>query len=357
MSSKQKIRKQRRKRVLALLIYFIVYWTVVSPLLVTPIMHPYSEIDKAQTYTYNVYDKILPDLLKLAYQRSSISPWMVNRIEVVNINPSTSYGIKILQLNDALKEIKEDLNPNEGYMDLTDEQDISIYWHLGTLRVQSLYPIPIDAFVGDGWKNGSFFKMHTFVKEIKLSNVCSINEENYNSKLDGLFADCHNLKTVSFEGSSISNVSSLNSMFKNCRSLKNVNFLGVDLSQVVSAENMYENCESLQLVTDNLVNFPNLTNSTKMFKGCSKLIGVYISENNTLSNLQNATGMFESCTRLTVVNLTNLKNQSALITNNMFKNCVGLRKINIENANISQNPTDIKNMYQNCNQLDYLLDK
>lgn len=355
MTSKQKIRKQRRKRILALLIYFIVYWIVVSPLLVAPIMHPYSEIDRAQTYTYNDYDKILPDLLELAYQRSSISPWMVNRIEVVNINPRTSYGIKTLQLNDVLKEIKEDLNPDEGYMDLSDEQDISVYWHLGTLRVQSLYPIPIDAFVGDGWKNGSFFKMHSFVKEIKLSNVCSINEENYNSKLDGLFADCHNLKTISFEGSSISNVYSLNDMFKNCTRLKSVNFSGIDLSQVTSTESMYENCESLQFVTDDLINFPNLTDSTKMFKGCSRLIGVYISENNTLSNLQNATGMFESCTRLTVANLINLKNQNILITNNMFKNCIGLRKLNIENANISQNLNDTKNMYKDCNQLDYLI--
>lgn len=224
MTSKQKNSKAKKKRILALLIYFIVYWIVVSPLLVAPIMHPYSEIDRAQTYTYNDYDKILPDLLELAYQRSSISPWMVNRIEVVNINPRTSYGIKILQLNDALKEIKEDLNPDEGYMDLSDEQDISVYWHLGTLRVQSLYPIPIDAFVGDGWKNGSFFKMHTFVKEVKLSNVCSINEENYNSKLDGLFADCHNLKTVSFEGSSISNVYSLNAMFNGLQKLKECDF-------------------------------------------------------------------------------------------------------------------------------------
>lgn len=139
--------------------------------------------------------------------------------------------------------------------------------------------------------------------------------------------------------------------------LKECEFFEIDLSQVTSAKSMYENCESLQFVTDNLINFPDLTDSAKMFKDCSRLVGVYISENNILSNLQNATGMFENCTRLTVANLTNLKNQNALITNNMFKNCVGLRKLNIENANISQNPNDTKNMYQNCKQLDYLINK
>ena len=92
-----------------------------------------------------------------------------------------------------------------------------------------------------------------------------------------------------------------------------------------------------------------------MFDGCKKLKEIKGINNFKTNKVTNMKGMFQECNELEYLDLSNFNTSNVTDMRYMFSKCHKLKKIKgINNFNIS-NRTDISNMFDEYNELEYLI--
>ena len=88
------------------------------------------------------------------------------------------------------------------------------------------------------------------------------------TKMDRMFYNCQNLKSVDISNIKSENVKNMNYMFYQCLELNSVDISDLEASKVTSTNSMFENCVSLNSIDISSLKNPEIT-GTDMFAGIS----------------------------------------------------------------------------------------
>ena len=142
----------------------------------------------------------------------------------------------------------------------------------------------------------------------------------------------------------------MENMFKNVQNLKTVNISAEKGSFHFSLSRAFSNCTNLKQFYSN-INPKNLNNLTYMFMNCTSLEKVYFENFGDAG--KDLSHMFENCQNLKNLDLSNFKTNNTLNMSYMFSDCQNIEKIDISSFNISQ-IKDMSFMFFNCKNLENL---
>ena len=170
----------------------------------------------------------------------------------------------------------------------------------------------------------------------KIYTKTLINNKPIEIKIDG---DITNLVSA-FNGNSI---------------IKTIDLSDFDTINVTSMKYMFQDCISLQNINLQYFNTSNCKNMQNMFKNCKSLKSLDLSSFN-MSNVANMSYMFCGCKSLKSLDLSNFDTSNLNEVINIFDGCVALQSLDLSNFNLSHitELLDIKNMFKNCNKLNYI---
>ena len=136
-----------------------------------------------------------------------------------------------------------------------------------------------------------------------------------------MFRDCQNLNSLDLSNFNTSNVNDMGSMFDGCNKLKQIKGINnFDTSKVKNMNSMFQNCNELEYLDLSYFNTVNVTNMKKMFNKCYKLKKIKGINDFYISNDTNITEMFQECDELEYLNLSKFNSSINRNYNNRLKN-------------------------------------
>lgn len=118
--------------------------------------------------------------------------------------------------------------------------------------------------------------------------------ENPTTKLNSFFANCYNIKKISFQNSNT--ITDMSYLFRNCENLEEIDFSEIDTSNVRYMQQMFYNCQ--KLVDMPQLNVSNVIDLSNMFYYCIALSNESL--NNILAMCINATSYTSTKTLATL---------------------------------------------------------
>ena len=138
---------------------------------------------------------------------------------------------------------------------------------------------------------------------------------------------------------------SMKDAFKDCTSLSKLklSFNTKNKMAVTNLDNAFENCVRLEEIDLTFFDFSQLTSAKNAFKGCKRLKRIIVNwgTNTVVTNLS---GMFDGCKSLTDYGTMNLWTAANVNIRDMFKDCVSLKTLNINNFDTDS----ISGVFDNC---------
>ena len=201
---------------------------------------------------------------------------------------------------------------------------------------------------------GDFFKGCTNIEYVDMSGLKA--DPNPQGVGDNIISFCvpnkDKLKSVSYNGTHLDNVSSVASMFYNCKQLEEANLKNFRAANATSASGMFNGCTMLTDIELDGMKMNNVTNASKMFMNCSSIVDFKVT-GFEMKSIQTLNSLFESCTSLRSVDLSSFPLSTVQVISNMFKYCTGLVHTDLSGWDLSS-VTDMRWMFLGCSNLESL---
>jgi len=196
----------------------------------------------------------------------------------------------------------------------------------------------------------------SYTYDLSSSNIVQLRWTNDISDCKEMFRDCISIAEINITRFDATNCGETSYMFRNCNSLISINLSGfISPNKQNNMVSMFRDCTSL--ISLNLSSFDTskTNNFGKMFSNCTSLKWIDISNFKT-ENVEYMDSLFNGCKSLTSLNLSNFITSKVTNMGNMFKGCELLKIIDFPNLNISgvEDDNDLKNIFSNCNNLEYI---
>lgn len=128
------------------------------------------------------------------------------------------------------------------------------------------------------------------------SNVLTLDLRNFDTSnvtnMANMFSGCERVTKINVSSFDTSNVTDMSNMFKNCKAVTTIDARNFDTSKVTSMESMYEGTSKISYLDLSSFNTANVTNTARMFKDCSVLATIYATDNFTTAGITESTDMF-----------------------------------------------------------------
>ena len=175
--------------------------------------------------------------------------------------------------------------------------------------------------------------------------------------ISGMFSNCEKLISLDLNNFNTENVVDMDELFLGCVNLKNLNIKNFNYDKVEDMSYMFSNCEKLENIKlSNTSNtFKNLKTIQNICYGCSslKIFDFNVNENSeeSLINITDLSSAFADCGNLTQMIISNINSKNNLNMNNMFLNCVSLKRMDFSPLFIYNDKIKVSNMrkiFKNC---------
>ena len=140
-----------------------------------------------------------------------------------------------------------------------------------------------------------------------------------------------------------------NHMFYYCNLLTNLNLSNFNTKNVTNMSYMFNECNSLKTLILSNFNTKSVIDMSNMFCECYSLKVLDLSNFNT-ENVNNMSEMFYGCISLTDLNILNFNTKNVTDMRAMFYDCKSLTNLNISNFN-TQSVVFMNCMFYGCNSL------
>ena len=220
----------------------------------------------------------------------------------------------------------------------------SLYYMFGSCS----YLISIDFANFDTSNVDNMDFMFRDCYKLRSINLSNLNTRNVAS-MYGMFQNCFSLKILDLEKWNAQSVTDFSYMFYNCSSLTSLilpsNHKEKNESKLSSVYYMFYNCSKLTFISFLRLDLSNVESMESMFEGCSSLKGIYIHSYVLVEELQILDIPFFKRY------LYDFNPKKVVYTDNMFKDCISLKRVNISNWNFEYT-ISMSNMFENCNSLE-----
>jgi surface protein len=174
--------------------------------------------------------------------------------------------------------------------------------------------------------------------------------------LEGLFADCSDLETLTENGTFGSGYTDFSSMFQGCTELQDCTFSFLDVSQAVTFNRMFLGCSTLVNISFPTWDTSNVTDFYRFMGECQYLKTLDLSNFDT-SNATTMNSMFYDCFRLTTLDVSNFNTSKVTDFYSMFLDVkYYMTYLDISNFDLS-NATDFSFMFDGCRLLTHINSK
>ena len=223
---------------------------------------------------------------------------------------------------------------------------------------------------------GSMFSECSNLRSIYFSDNNNII---YSYNMSHMFYNCKSLLSLDLSTFETSNVTNMEYMFYGCNQLSNINLISFNTSSVIDMNHMFYFCSSLKFLDLSKFYSLNTINMGYTFYGCSSLQYIYFSNINLIhinnmrymfgncyqlisldlisfetSNVSDMGYMFYNCQNLNLIKNIEFNTSSASLMDFMFYNCDSLISLNLSSFIASNYFIDMHNMFENCNNLQYI---
>ena len=174
-------------------------------------------------------------------------------------------------------------------------------------------------------------------------------------EMNNMFSFCKSLEYLDLSIFDTSNVENMNSMFSCCSELKEIKYINnFNTSKVKDMNSMFFGCGSLEYLDLSNFDTSNVKDMRYMFYCCSKLKEIKGINNFNTSKVNNMIFMFYQCSSLEYLDLSSFDTSNVKDMWGMFAFCFKLKEIKgINNFKIKKN-CYIGEIFDGCNELDYL---
>ena len=191
--------------------------------------------------------------------------------------------------------------------------------------------------------NESIFKGLTKIESITFLQEGS----NKLTTMEGMFANCRNLKYTNLDGIDTQYVTSIKTIFLNCQSLQSLITNKFNTEKVTTMSRAFEGCENLEQINLEKIKTHNVEDMSYMFKNCKKISYINLSLFNT-SKVTNMAGMFEGCNNVIYLDLTSFQTSNVTNISSMFKECQSLKTIFWNKNFNTENVVDMVYLFYDC---------
>ena len=167
-----------------------------------------------------------------------------------------------------------------------------------------------------------------------------------------MFGDCSKLESLDVSGLDTSNVTDMSWMFHNCRTLKELDVTMFNTSSCKSFYEMFADCTGLTSIDLSSLDTSAATTTSHMFSGCTGLTSIDLSGFNT-SCVNNMYGMFHNCSSLTSLDVSALDTSSVTSMVHMFSGCSKLTELDLSTFN-TVNVNKMEYLFSGCKKLEKL---
>ena len=190
------------------------------------------------------------------------------------------------------------------------------------------------------------------LKEIKGINKF-ITNKTINMKI--IFNCCHELEYLDLSSFDTSNVTSFLCMFNGCHKLKKIKGINkLITSKVTDMKRMFSQCYELEYLDLSNFNTSNVINMSLMFNKCHKLKEIKGLNKFITNKVTDMKAMFNDCYELQYLDLSNFDTSNTINFSFLFSGCLKLKEIKGINQFITNKATDMGAMFQECKELEYL---
>ena len=252
-----------------------------------------------------------------------------------------------LQNNIDLKKniIKGIFNVNNALEDVTifnqyaDDDGFDVYLNDEKINVIKSYKIQYTNFLKKGNVNYEF--------KIKF-------KDNF-PNLERIFQNCSNVVSIDLTDFAPTNATSVGWMFNNCKKLKEIKGINkINTEKVYKMTAMFQNCNEMEYLDLSDFDTSNATEMGGMFMQCYKLKEIKgINKFNT-SNVNSLKGTFQNCREMEYLDLSNFDTSKVIDMRWTFNGCFNLKEIKGINKFNTSNVNSLKGTFQNCSEMEYL---
>jgi surface protein len=139
-----------------------------------------------------------------------------------------------------------------------------------------------------GWLDGATWKVSTQDPNKAVT---------FNENCLGMFCNPR-LTRISFDNIDTSNVTSMNGMFADCENLKELDLSNFNTKNITNMGSMFYKCTNLTSLDLSGFDTSNVTNMYSMFSECSNLANIYVGSKWSTEKVTNDGHMFEYCEKL-----------------------------------------------------------
>ena len=190
------------------------------------------------------------------------------------------------------------------------------------------------------------------LKEIKGLNKLNTS---YALKMKNMFAECESLELIDVTNFDTSNIWEIERMFFGCKKLKEIKGLNkLNTSKVINMKGLFQECGELESLDLSTFNTSNVIDMSYMFSFCVKLKEIKGIEKFDTIKVTNMESMFKCCKELKSLDLKKFNTSEVLNMELMFGGCHSLKEIKGINNFKTNNVTNLRQMFQECNLLESL---
>ena len=162
-----------------------------------------------------------------------------------------------------------------------------------------------------------------------------------------MFQLCNELEYLDLSNFNTSSVTNMGWMFNECYKLKATKGLNnFNMKKVINIKAMFQKCEELEYLEMPRCYIENVTDMEGTFAGCFKLKEIKVLNNFYTSKVTNMRIMFQLCNELEYLDLSNFNTSNVINMEGMFAGCFKLKEIKgLNNFNTSKLAT-MKIMFQ-----------
>lgn len=169
---------------------------------------------------------------------------------------------------------------------------------------------------------------------------------------DGMFQNCHALKTLNLTGARMDHLTDTTAMFDGCELLEQLDLSGLDTSRVQSMTDMFHACRSLRSLDLSGFHTGRATRMNSLFDGCERLESLNLEGWDT-SRVTTMEAMFAFCGKLENLDVSQFRTESAETMRNMFLGCSSLLTLDVSGFD-TRRVEEFSGMFDGCVLLDGL---
>ena len=302
---------------------------------------------------------------------------------IIKMSSVNNFNTKLKHVNILLNNINEDLKNNNNKLKnlLNDDESLSIKINNNIYLenknvIEAIVEINIDendnnimlfnADVNDGIDvyynnekidmlddNGNMIINYDFKKSGKYK--FTIVFDNDITNLGGFFEGCSDIISLDFSNFNTENVFNMSGLFNSCNKLKIIKGMNKFITdKVINMRSMFQGCKELEYLDLSSFNTENVTDMGWMFNKCYKLKEIKGINKFITNKLTNMKIMFANCNQLEYIDLSSFNTENVTDISCMFSECHKLKEIKGLNQFNTDKVKNIYGIFNECYELEYL---